>query len=354
MFKKCMLYVSTITVALTAVAVATQTKTAVVGSCMAGVTGFPTILQAVNSVPSGGTVLVCPGTYPEQVTITVPLRLAGVTAAGSADAVITAPASLLANAVQANTGYSFPALVAVQNVSGVSINNMVIDGGTMSCSYAICAGIAYEGSSGTVQSSVVRNLTNASFLRTAIEADGSTLTVQCSSLHDVDFGISAGNSTVVLKRNTLSGTMSGILVGSTTSATISNNTLSHFLHVPLVLSAVSGASVLNNTVLAPADNAGILLQDSQSNTVAGNTVIGGFWGVSMLSDRPGGNSANVVQSNRFIQSSFGVGIDDGGFPGSSSIINNSILEAGCGISATLSIGDIITPNNFLGVVHTIC
>src|SRR5215472_8637311 len=111
MFKKCMLYVSTITVALIAVAVATQTKSAVVGSCMAGVTGYPTIQQAVNSVPSGGTVLVCPGTYTEQMTITVPLRLAGVTAAGSADAVITAPASLVANAVQVNTGYSFPALV---------------------------------------------------------------------------------------------------------------------------------------------------------------------------------------------------------------------------------------------------
>ena len=43
--------------------------TAVVGTCMSG-TRFATITAAVAASPSGSTIYVCPGTYPEQVTIT--------------------------------------------------------------------------------------------------------------------------------------------------------------------------------------------------------------------------------------------------------------------------------------------
>ena len=38
-----------------------------VGTCRHGVVTFATIQSAVNASTAGGTVLVCPGTYPEQV-----------------------------------------------------------------------------------------------------------------------------------------------------------------------------------------------------------------------------------------------------------------------------------------------
>jgi pectin methylesterase-like acyl-CoA thioesterase len=59
-----------------------------VGGCKPPLTNFPTIQAAVNSVPAGSTIQVCPGVYPEQVTITQPLTLLGARAGNSNRAVI--------------------------------------------------------------------------------------------------------------------------------------------------------------------------------------------------------------------------------------------------------------------------
>src|SRR5260370_1024853 len=48
-----------------------------VGSCLAGLPKFSTIQAAVSGVPPFSTILVCPGVYPEQVTISQPLTLRG-------------------------------------------------------------------------------------------------------------------------------------------------------------------------------------------------------------------------------------------------------------------------------------
>src|SRR5713226_8398350 len=60
-------------------------------TCQPGLVHFPTIQTAVNTVPFGTTVFVCPGTYPEQVAITQPLTLKGVTDGTGNAAVITVP-----------------------------------------------------------------------------------------------------------------------------------------------------------------------------------------------------------------------------------------------------------------------
>jgi polygalacturonase len=64
--------------------------TVAVGTCHGTTPHYPTIQQAVNAVSSGGTVLVCPGVYAEQVTITQSLTLKGV-ASGTAQAATIAP-----------------------------------------------------------------------------------------------------------------------------------------------------------------------------------------------------------------------------------------------------------------------
>src|SRR5216684_2098655 len=60
---------------------ALATTTYVVGpsTCLPGKVHFSTIQSAVSSVAAGSNVYVCPGTYPEQVVITQPLTLSGVT-----------------------------------------------------------------------------------------------------------------------------------------------------------------------------------------------------------------------------------------------------------------------------------
>src|SRR5437867_7585017 len=87
-------------------------KTVVVGdaSCQPGPQHFTTIQAAVNSLPSGGTVLVCPGTYPEQVTINASyLILRGVVNGIAGAPVITVPATGLVPNVTPGLG-----LVATQ------------------------------------------------------------------------------------------------------------------------------------------------------------------------------------------------------------------------------------------------
>src|SRR5579883_2245439 len=54
-----------------------------VGSCKPRFTSFPTISAAVSSVPAGSTILVCPGTYPEQVMISQPVTLINLSVDGT-------------------------------------------------------------------------------------------------------------------------------------------------------------------------------------------------------------------------------------------------------------------------------
>src|SRR5262245_48875904 len=49
-----------------------------VGTCKSLPT-YPTIQQAINSVPIGSTIYICPGDYPEQLSITKKINLKGVT-----------------------------------------------------------------------------------------------------------------------------------------------------------------------------------------------------------------------------------------------------------------------------------
>src|SRR5258708_31341805 len=67
-------------------------------TCMPGKVHFSTIQSAVSTVAAGSNVNVCPGTYPEQVVITEPLTLTGVTDGTGDAAVITLPSGgLVAN-----------------------------------------------------------------------------------------------------------------------------------------------------------------------------------------------------------------------------------------------------------------
>jgi parallel beta-helix repeat protein len=136
--------------------------TVYVGSC--GTPTEPTIQLAVNAVAVGGTVKVCPGTYPEQVLITRNVTLTGV-ASGNADAaVITSPTT----GVVANTSdlYGPPpaspnvaAQILVQNAKAVNISNLTVDGSNNQI--AACApdlrGIYYQNSSGTISEVATRN-----------------------------------------------------------------------------------------------------------------------------------------------------------------------------------------------------
>ena len=131
----------------------------IVGTCMSG-TEFTTISAAVAAAPAGSTIHVCPGTYPEQVTIsTSNLTLVGVES-GTSDAAVVVPPSggVVANATDI-FGNSVAAQIFVQNATGVTIARLTVDGsanGLSGCATNL-DGIYFQNSSGTVTDSAIRN-----------------------------------------------------------------------------------------------------------------------------------------------------------------------------------------------------
>src|SRR5262252_4749749 len=65
-----------------------------VGTCRQTLIIFPTISAAVNGVPSGSTIEICPGTYPEQVVITQPLTLEEVPGVSGEVVIVVPPGGL--------------------------------------------------------------------------------------------------------------------------------------------------------------------------------------------------------------------------------------------------------------------
>jgi hypothetical protein len=87
-----------------------------------GVGNFTTIQAAVNAAnPAGGdTILVDPGTYTEQVTITKSLTIQG----NGAGAIIQAPTTLANDP----TGFNLQVLVEIDNAATVNMSNLTIQG----------------------------------------------------------------------------------------------------------------------------------------------------------------------------------------------------------------------------------
>jgi pectin methylesterase-like acyl-CoA thioesterase len=107
----------------------TQTSmAAVVGSCKGGV-HYPTIQQGVAHTPAGGTVSICPGTYPEQVMINKDLTLSGIVSGPTDSAIIAAPAGgVVQNATDLFDGSGIGAQVVVVGGVIANFNNLIIDG----------------------------------------------------------------------------------------------------------------------------------------------------------------------------------------------------------------------------------
>ncbi|MBV8905511.1 MAG: hypothetical protein JOZ22_17920, partial [Acidobacteriia bacterium] len=137
--------------------------TVYVGSCgPTKATSYATIQTAVTTVPAGSTILVCPGTYPEQVTITKNLNLSGVQSGTADSAVITSPAGgVVQNTYDLYEPPSIPvaAQVLVQHAQSVNISNIAVDGSNNLI--AGCApdlrGIYYQNASGSLIAVATRN-----------------------------------------------------------------------------------------------------------------------------------------------------------------------------------------------------
>jgi hypothetical protein len=132
-------------------------QTLAVGNCRPGLVSYLTISAAVAAAAPGATVLVCPGTYPEQVVITQSLTLRGLSMNTFTPPVIAVPSgglisNLAGDAIQ----------LSVQATAGpVNIYSITVDGAgsSFTCSTvgASLVGIEYLYTSGSLVNVKVRN-----------------------------------------------------------------------------------------------------------------------------------------------------------------------------------------------------
>jgi hypothetical protein len=339
--------------------------TFVVGSCKAKVPSFATISAAVSSVPPGSTIMVCPGSYPEQVTITQSLTLVGIAASNQDIAMITVPTTgLLANS-SSIFGESIAAQLLVQG-GPVTINNIAVDGagGDLQCAGSTwVAGIFYSaGSSGLVNHAKVSGQVNAGcgVGVWAENGDGPDkfVTVQNSSVHDVDgFGIFAAsgatspNLFASIRGNVVSVGASGLigigldnLTGSITGNDVSNAMFD-------IVNIGPDVSIAFNT--ASLATAGIVLEGG--GNVANNRISSADIGLLFLADGGVAHlnrisatrgsavefncSAAIVSGNTINDAAIGLDNTPTGFTGSNSFDNTATVNGGsCGAAAAQKSG----------------
>lgn len=278
-----------------------------VGTCNPELASYPTISAAVSSVPPSSTIQVCPGTYAEQVTITQPLNLQGVTAGTASQALITVPSGgLVANAVSM-FGEPVAAQVLVQGAGPVNITNITVDGtgGDLACaSNTWIAGIfCGSSSSGTVNrvraSSQTDNGCGVGIWAENSDSSSQSITIQNSTVYNVDgVGIlTASGATPTLSVNVSSnvvnaGTgLAGILADSVNGQVRNNNISNASVGV---FDAAPTVSVASNTIMATGSGYGMFLLNG--GTAVSNNVSGSNIGVFLAAAGAAVRSNHIVSS----------------------------------------------------------
>ena len=134
-----------------------------VGTCKPNLHSYSTIQDAVTNVVAGGTILVCPGAYPEQVLINKQLTMKGVLSGDAAASIITSPQGGLKQSTIDHLGNAWAAQVLAQSTAGpVDISDLSVDGANNGISGS-CPGLnvvgIYQQASGVVDRAATRNQT---------------------------------------------------------------------------------------------------------------------------------------------------------------------------------------------------
>ncbi|MBV9762862.1 MAG: right-handed parallel beta-helix repeat-containing protein [Acidobacteriaceae bacterium] len=383
---------------------AAQTLSAVtvyVGSCgPAKATSYTTIQQAVTAVPPNSVVFVCPGTYPEQVTITKNVTLKGLQS-GSADAaVITSPSGgVVQNTYDLYLPPSIPvaAQLLVQNAQSVNIANITVDGSNNQI--AGCApdlrGIYYQNASGDLSGVATRNQTLASdlagcqsgegiFVQSGYGSSGNAkVTIQGCSVHAFQKnGVTAdGSSTNVLVVNdyisgqgpTTGAAENGVQVSDGAGGSVVANTIFDDIWAPDTSSDTGDAA------------SGILIYASEGVTVTNNIVSTTQFGIVTVTDPTSGGANNpngvadntIIKSNRVLNTEIfdaidacsngntiesnvianatesGIHLDSScGSTGVNNTVENNFVNESCAGILAGATPNTIASNNFFNVVTT--
>ena len=334
--------------------------TYIVGTCKTG-TRFSTIQSALDASPAPNTVEVCPGQYNEQITITKPVTLEGISQGNEDQVRIYTPGGGLK--INANVYTGDPVLnpaaaqIFVNNAGGaVNLANLVVNGIANGQSGTFVIGILYQQTPGTINHVITLNQNGQNTVGWGIFLQGGSsdplVTVENCSLYDFSQGgiwaigtTDTPNLKVAVENNVVSSASQStydIVMEESTNATVSGNVVSGGLYGIYIVGTegsvsgntilgseigialgVDGVSVKSNkiygTILSgiSIDASSVSVSAVQSNTIrtVTNPNQGGGTGIDL-----GCNdiSSSQVHSNTFMDSNYGYGNAPAGFSGSNS------------------------------------
>jgi hypothetical protein len=343
---------------------AAMAKTVQVGGCKPNMQSYPTISQAVNGVPAGSTILICPGTYPEQVTITQSLTLRGVQAENAANPTITVPSGGLTQSVVLNNGVTmfYQVLALGSAMDQINIEDIAINGsGNQVVPNAWLSGICYRVASGRINHTAIFNqIGNGNGWGVFLETNGppsmSTVSIAANSIYNFDAGGIRSNAnstppslTVDIWRNSIVIDNSPTLYFSAAAISIdgvgqiSGNTLLDSASSGVGIEPLSGLTVSNNTI----ENFLISIwANGTSNVIRGNRVSTTQAGIILS------GNGNDVEYNFLARVTGGSAISFNCTGTSNTVTHNTINNAQWGVSSDPG-GNIVSPNTFSNVTFVI-
>ena len=294
---------------------------AVVGACVSG-TQFATIQQAVDAASNASTIKVCPGTYPEQVTINKSLTLNGLALGRSAVIIPPAGGFVLNGSSGSNL---FAAQILVQNAT-VTINNVGVDANSVgqSClQVGRWVGIAYQSASGTIKNLAIRNGPTCADSTAILGETTKNLKIMNNSIHDC---------------------VNCIDLTGTSNTTISSNTVIQGVvaYFGVNLKDSPGPTTISGNTISGIET-GVYAINSGSVSVTSNIITTNPFaiGIQLV-----GASNHAVQNNRISNANKAIAIDDTGATGTNFVTQNTINDAVCGISVGPNSIDTVSPNTF--------
>ena len=314
-------------------------STVAVGNCRRHLMSYHTISEAIAAVAAGSTVLVCPGVYPEEVTITTSLTLRGVVPTTSRTAaVITVPSG----------GLSGPQVLVmpsdITNPPVVNISNIVVDG-TGSTNGT---GIGYLASSGNLNGLEVRNQAFGIDFGANPLISSLTVNLQNSYIHDFDnTGVTFGsggqvssflNITKSIVKSNKATVLSGILYDFV-GGEISESVILLQTGIGLQLKTVFNATTVQKNTITGADTGITMGPPLATLVIADNNLFGNATGISAFgpvtinANLIGQSSATAIDLNCFTNNT---------------VSSNIIYGTPVGITNVQS-GDTITSNKFINV-----
>lgn len=279
---------------------------------------FSTIQAAVNAAPPGSTVLVCPGSYAEQVEITKPLTLKGVASGNMGAAIVVPPPNGLIVPPGGIT-VTAPQIWAHDTPGPVNISDLTVDGSnnqiTSCVSPVFVEGVYFLDASGSIDHVVARNqrvsvagtdCVNGIGIRVTSDLGSALVTVTNNAVSAYDFtGIFASYqmANVTIRNNSVVGQpgTAGIILFFDVQATVSENSVVGNSNANLGGSGIDVVGVHHSVVSANhfgSNGYGIALYtftgdpNSDDNTISNNKVFGSDGdGIAVCGDN------NLVKDN---------------------------------------------------------